>query len=307
MIVDGILAALLLILAGGAIFAQRLLGCVLLFIVFGLLLSLSWVRLQAVDLALAEAAIGAGLTGALLLYALMQTPEDERHELPPRLWITASCITVAIATLLLQAVPEISQTSANVLTEAPANSAAALAQQQLERSGVSHPVTAVLLNFRAWDTLLELAVVVLALVSIRQLQPGVPELQQKAWPLLLAWSQVLAPVLFVVAAFLLWRGKFAPGGAFQAGALLAAALVLLRLSGVLPRLPWSSGYVRCTALLGLVVFVAVTTGGFLWSDGWLHYPPQHSGTLILLIEVAATVSIALALALMIVGEEKDLH
>ena len=41
----------------------------MLFIVFGLLMSLAWARLAAPDIGLAEAAIGAGLTGALLLDA----------------------------------------------------------------------------------------------------------------------------------------------------------------------------------------------------------------------------------------------
>ncbi|ANB01528.1 MAG: DUF4040 domain-containing protein [Chromatiaceae bacterium] len=49
---------------------QDLFRSVVLFIAFGLLLSLAWVRLQAPDVALAEAAIGAGVTGALLLVAL---------------------------------------------------------------------------------------------------------------------------------------------------------------------------------------------------------------------------------------------
>ncbi len=43
---------------------------VVLFIAFGLLLALAWVRLSAPDVALAEAAIGAGVTGALLLVTL---------------------------------------------------------------------------------------------------------------------------------------------------------------------------------------------------------------------------------------------
>jgi energy-converting hydrogenase B subunit D len=43
---------------------------VVMFIVFGLLMALAWARLDATDVALAEAAIGAGLTGALLLDAL---------------------------------------------------------------------------------------------------------------------------------------------------------------------------------------------------------------------------------------------
>lgn len=42
---------------------------VILFVIFGLMQALAWVRLQAPDIALAEAAIGAGLTGALLLDA----------------------------------------------------------------------------------------------------------------------------------------------------------------------------------------------------------------------------------------------
>ena len=43
---------------------------IVLFIAFGLLMAIAWVRLDAPDVALAEAAIGAGLTGALLLSAL---------------------------------------------------------------------------------------------------------------------------------------------------------------------------------------------------------------------------------------------
>ncbi len=49
-----------------------------LFIIFGLLMALAWVRLQAPDIALAEAAIGAGLTGALLLDALAHLRERQR-------------------------------------------------------------------------------------------------------------------------------------------------------------------------------------------------------------------------------------
>ncbi|GMU45408.1 MAG: hypothetical protein AMXMBFR26_01900 [Porticoccaceae bacterium] len=43
---------------------------VVLFIAFGLLLAVAWVRLRAPDVALAEAAIGAGITSALLLVTL---------------------------------------------------------------------------------------------------------------------------------------------------------------------------------------------------------------------------------------------
>jgi multisubunit Na+/H+ antiporter MnhB subunit len=51
---------------------------VVLFIAFGLLLALAWVRLGAPDVALAEAAIGAGITGTLLLVGLGRLGSAER-------------------------------------------------------------------------------------------------------------------------------------------------------------------------------------------------------------------------------------
>lgn len=66
---DGLLAVAVVALAVGALSVRSLFTGVVLFIGLGLLLALVWVRLQAPDLALAEAAIGAGLAGALLLAA----------------------------------------------------------------------------------------------------------------------------------------------------------------------------------------------------------------------------------------------
>jgi uncharacterized MnhB-related membrane protein len=51
---------------------------VILFIAFGLLLALVWARLRAPDLALAEAAIGAGISGALMLAAARRASARKR-------------------------------------------------------------------------------------------------------------------------------------------------------------------------------------------------------------------------------------
>lgn len=67
---DAVLGFALLWLAWLALTSQDLFKAIVLFIAFGLLMALAWVRLDAPDIALAEAAIGAGLTGALLLSAL---------------------------------------------------------------------------------------------------------------------------------------------------------------------------------------------------------------------------------------------
>lgn len=64
---DLLLALALLWSALRAMTAADLFRATVLFIVFGLLMALAWARLGAPDIALAEAAIGAGLAGALLL------------------------------------------------------------------------------------------------------------------------------------------------------------------------------------------------------------------------------------------------
>ena len=69
-LLDGTLVLALLWLAWRALSSPDLFTAIVLFVAFGLMMALAWVRLQAPDIALAEAAIGAGLTGALLLAAL---------------------------------------------------------------------------------------------------------------------------------------------------------------------------------------------------------------------------------------------
>jgi energy-converting hydrogenase B subunit D len=77
---DLLLASALLWSAWRALTTVRLNRAVVVFIVFGLLMALAWARLQAPDIGLAEAAIGAGLSGALLLdaYGALRRREAER-------------------------------------------------------------------------------------------------------------------------------------------------------------------------------------------------------------------------------------
>ncbi len=74
---DSLLGLCLLWLAWRALASPDLFKAIVLFFSFGLLMALAWVRLNAPDVALAEAAIGAGLTGALLLAALARLESIE--------------------------------------------------------------------------------------------------------------------------------------------------------------------------------------------------------------------------------------
>jgi multisubunit Na+/H+ antiporter MnhB subunit len=170
--------------------------------------------------------------------------------------------------------------------------------ENLPASGVDHPITAVLLNFRSLDTLLEVGVLILAVVvalALREAQPDRPDRLGLANPLLRAVMAWLLPLMLLVAAYLLWAGSTRPGGAFQAGAVLAAAGVLLRLAGVsLPGFD-RAWLTRGLLVAGLAVFIGAGLMPMLWGDLFLQYPPDHAGALILAIEVVLTLTISLAL------------
>ncbi len=79
-LIDGVLGLTILWLAWQALSAADLFRAVAMFVAFGLLVAIAWVRLEAPDVAIAEAAIGAGLTGALLLITLRRL-SDRRQQL----------------------------------------------------------------------------------------------------------------------------------------------------------------------------------------------------------------------------------
>ncbi|MET4162693.1 energy-converting hydrogenase B subunit D [Marinobacterium sp. MBR-111] len=78
-LLDLLLALALVSTAAAALLSRDLFRAVVVFIAFGLLMAVCWVRLQAPDLALAEAAIGAGLTGVLLLDAVSHFRRGNGH------------------------------------------------------------------------------------------------------------------------------------------------------------------------------------------------------------------------------------
>ena len=163
-------------------------------------------------------------------------------------------------------------------------------------SGVTHPVTAVLLNFRGYDTLLEVAVLLIALFGILSVgtEPLPPSIKP-ADPMLQRLARIACPLAILAGIYLLWAGAFRPGGAFQAGALLAAAIVLLHLSGLWPGWRNPSWWLRLLLAGGFFVFLAVSAA-MMGSGALLEYPQAHAGLLILLIESSLTVSLAATLA-----------
>jgi multisubunit Na+/H+ antiporter MnhB subunit len=173
--------------------------------------------------------------------------------------------------------------------------------ENMESSGVENPVTAVLLNFRGHDTLLEIGVLLLALVSALSVgsvtSPPSGKVPKAILQLLL---RLLLPFIVLLSGYILWIGKYAPGGAFQAGAVLAGGGILY-VAATDRRIRLAAGIAGPAVSAGLLAFLLVALATLIARGQFLAYPPAFAGTLILLIEAAATVSIGAILALLFIG------
>jgi multisubunit Na+/H+ antiporter MnhB subunit len=299
LVLDLLLATALVGLAWRVLVAPELFEAVVVFITLGLLMAVAWARLAAPDIALAEAAIGAGLTGVLLLDTLRamrpepvaepaHPPSDPKGPAWPSL--AASIVLAGVLIVAVLALPR-----------EPGGLTAAVAAE-LPHSGVTQPVTAVLLNFRSYDTWLELAVLLIAVIGVLSLraEPRLADPPPGGAGTVLSWLVgILVPVAVLVAGYLLWLGKTAAGGAFQAGVALGAAGVLMWLAGHRPlQREWQW---RALLPLGFIGFMAVGIGVMTGDRALLEYPRAHAGTLILLIETAAAVSIGATMTALFIG------
>lgn len=295
------LVVLVLAIGGWIVVTNEAMAAVIGFIAYGLLLTVVWVRLSAVDVALTEAAIGGGMTGMLLLHAAarirMLRAGPAPTSKPTRLVAAALCILMSASlAFALLIPPEI------VPTLAP------MAMEKLPLSGLGNPVAGVLFAYRALDTLLEKVVLLLALVGIWSLAPnrlwgGIPGLQIFSQPnsTLVFLAQVLPPFGIVFGIYLCWIGATQPGGAFQGGTVLAAMWLLVMIAGLQEVPPISRPLVRYLLIVGPGTFLAVGLAGFVFAGAFLAYPPDYAKALIVAIEVALTLSIGVVLGLLAAG------
>lgn len=297
------LAIVALAIASWTVTAREAFAAVVSFVVYGLLLALAWVRLEAVDVALTEAAIGGGLTGTLLLGAAARLRASETQaaaERPGAILRFKAAVLCAIVTAALAAGVLFLPDPMPTLAPAAAENAAA--------TGLGNPVTNVLMAIRAMDTMLEKVVLLLALVGVWSLAPdrlwgGHPGPRHPADPhgLLHFLARLLPPLGIVVGIHILWVGADHPGGAFQGGTILAAMWLLVMMAGITDAPLVSSRWRRLVLVAGPVAFLVVGLGGLWLGDAFLAYPVEFAKPLILAIEFAMTLTIAATLGLLMAG------
>jgi len=296
---DAVLAVLVVALAARCLNARDPVTAALTFVAFGLALALAWARLGAPDVALAEAALGAGITGFLLLDAARalrsRGAPAARGPVPVRRHVAGVLAGGAVAGVLGVALLDL---------PGAAGPTATAVEEALPAAGASHPVTAVLLDLRAYDTWLEVCVVLAACVgalAARGRADAADRTPPPADPMLAWMTALVAPAGLVAGGALLWLGTGAPGGAFQAGSVLGATMLLLWLAGR-PAAAAPTGW-RLTAPLaaGGLAFAALAAGTLLAGRTLLDLPGRGAGELIVAVEAAVTVAVAASLVLLVLA------
>jgi multisubunit Na+/H+ antiporter MnhB subunit len=297
------LAFLVFAVAAWTIFARGSFAATVGYVVYGLLLSLVWIRLFAVDVALTEAAIGSGVTGILLIGAAArlrgaETAGDETSlSGAPRLFAAALCLLVAMALA-----------GVVLLFRDQGPSLAPQSMASLPETGLGNPVTAVLIAYRAFDTMLEKVVLVLSVVGVWSLAadrywggaPGEARAERPE-PTLAFLAQVLAPLGILVGIHVFWVGADEPGGAFQGGAILAAMWMILMMARLTEAPSTSAFWLRLALIAGPLVFLAAGLAGAIFAGSFFAYSAGFAKPAILFIETFMVLSIAVTLPMLVAG------
>lgn len=297
-----VLAAVVLTLGVWTIVVPETFSATVGFVAYGLLVALIWVRLDAADVALTEAAIGGGLGGVLLLGAAARLRDaDMMADARPGKLLRAGAAALSVLTAAVLA-------GVVLLLPDPAPTLAPAAVANAWATGLSNPVTNVLMAFRAMDTMLEKVVLLLAIIGVWSLAPdsawgGRPGPRHQADPrgVLAFLARLLPPVGIVIGIYILWTGSDHPGGAFQGGAILASMWLLAIMAGLADTPLVSYRSVRFILVAGPGLFLLVGLAGLLFGAAFLSYPPALAKPLILGIEIAMTLTIAATLGLLLAG------
>lgn len=265
------------------------------FLSLGVILSLIWLRLGSLDVAFAEASLGTGLLSALLVWLVV----EPRTHPDPGAGAGASTWFTGVAAVLVGALITLGVAATFLRTEQRLPAWTEAAGAELPAAGLEHDVSAVLLAFRGYDTLLESAVLLLAGVVVLSLgrdggldhaadpQPQLPSI-------LSYFTRLTAPLLLLLGLWLLFAGSSTSGGAFQSGAILAGLMILLRTAGV-----DVSAVTRTWGLpllvVGVIVFILAGALGPLAGEEWLSWGMDAAFAVILTVEVLLTAGIAAGL------------
>ena len=303
--IDIVLLSMLAVTALSVVFMRDLFAIVMLFGIYSLLSAGFFVTMDAVDVALTEAAVGAGITTVLMLGTLALTARKEKPRKSPVSLLPLAVVIVTGLVLVYGTLdmPYLGDPDAPVHQHV----ATRYIEQSYEEVGLPNIVTSVLASYRGFDTLGEVVVIfaaglgVLTLLGIsgasqHQIRPAAMEHHL----VLRVITQAMIPLILLYALYIQFHGDYGPGGGFQAGVIFGAAIILYAIVFGLSKAervitPLFLRYMMGAGVLiygGTGVVTLLLGSNFLDYDSLAHDPlhGQHYGILAVELGVGITVT-----------------
>lgn len=141
-----------------------------------------------------------------------------------------------------------------------------------QQLGAPNVITGILLTFRAFDTLGEVAVLFMVAASVGLLlsvdkSEEPKDDRRRASEILQNGAEILLPLIFIFAAYIIMNGHLSAGGGFQGGAVIASGVMLLLLAKPATRL--AQDFLSFSESLAGVLFVLVGVAGLMFAGGFL--------------------------------------
>lgn len=138
--------------------------------------------------------------------------------------------------------------------------------------GAPNVITGILLTYRAFDTLGEVAVLFMVaagvgLVLRKRNKRSSEKRPRQASEIVQTGAQVLVPLIAIFAAYIIMNGHLSAGGGFQGGAVIASSVLLLLLADPQQRLDLD--FLSSTESIAGVLFVLAGVAGLIVADGFL--------------------------------------
>jgi multicomponent Na+:H+ antiporter subunit B len=148
--------------------------------------------------------------------------------------------------------------------------------------GAPNVITGILLTYRAFDTLGEVAVLFMVAAGVglvltasgkssnaKSSHAGGKDAEHKtpASEIVQSATQIMVPLIAIFAAYIIMNGHISAGGGFQGGAVIASAVLLLLLAN--PSQALNTAFLSITESLAGVLFVCVGIAGLIFAGGFL--------------------------------------
>lgn len=191
-------------------------------------------------------------------------------------------LTVAVGLCLLTAVVDLPDWG-DPYSPASTHLSPHFIEKAMLETGASNMVTAILADYRSYDTMFELVVIfcaalavlfVLCRTSREKEKLSKPRPDREGSNVIIQWAaRLLVPIMQLFAFYVLVHGHHSPGGGFQGGVILGAGFILLALAydleSVLKPLRESRLFMLC--LLGVVIYAGIGVGSMFLGGNFLSY------------------------------------